>query len=497
MLNTIRQYRRLFLGILLLLILPSFVVVGAWDLVPSGSNPQAVAEIDGTPITKTELNQVHERRVAELLTQLGGAVRREQLETVAARGATLEQIIQAKLLNDIASDEGLTVSDSRMQQVIAQIPEFQKNGRYDYDQAKLVLQDQGYTPAKFEAELRGQLARELLPYWVSSGAVAPRKLVRRLAQSESEVRVVRLHLLTPAMAGAVEVTEDQINAAYEESRSKFQLPATVDVDVLLLKTEGSAARAESFTNLVFESPESLKPAAEALGLSVVRVRGLSANGTMADPKSVPAEVRSAVASPAALQQLFGEDGPVANEASRRSNTEALEAAPGVLLSMRVEAVQASRIQPLSEVRAALVQRLRDDKAAAKLLEMAEGWRNAPNGSLPGERRLELRRTDSAALQALAPNDKALAGRIANEVFGDQLVRGQRSVVSLGNSVLALELLDQQWAGESAPGVVAQLRPVIELLEQIDRKASLPGVIQAAEGPRGVERFPSRLEPETR
>lgn len=496
MLNTIRQYRRAFLGILLLLILPSFVVVGAWDLVPAGSNPQAVAEINGRAITKAEFTQIHERRVADILTQSAGAIRREQLDTPAARQATLEQIIQARMLNDIAVDSGLRVSEARMQQVISQIPEFQKDGRYSFEQAKLVLQDQGYTPARFEAELRDQLGRELLPSWVSGGAVAPRKLARRLSQSTTEVRVVKLHWLDASDAlgkNAQAPTEADIAAAYEQRKSEFQLPTRVDIEALILKSEGSASRVDTFTNLVFESPESLAPAADALGLKILRISGLAADGSVAGGTLPDADSRALVASPTLAKLVFGAEGMASSDKARKNNAEAFELSPGVLASFRVVAVQPERARPLAEVRGLLLRRLVEEKNQTELLAMADAWRTGKTTSLPAEKRLELRRDKPQVLLGVVGNNEALASRVANEVFGDQLLLGQKSVVALGNKVLALELLEQRWAPEGDAAVVAQLRAGLGLLEQIDRQIALPGVLQAAEKGRGVERFASRLE----
>jgi peptidyl-prolyl cis-trans isomerase D len=110
-----------------------------------------------------------------------------------------------------------------------------------------------------------------------------------------------------------------------------------------------AESAEAFINTVYEQPDSLKPAAERFKLP------LRASGWLARA-ATPEE--GVLASPKLRAALFSEDALKA-----RRNTDALEVAPGVLVSARVlEHVPAAQ-RKFEEVRAEIEKMLRAEEAA--------------------------------------------------------------------------------------------------------------------------------------
>lgn len=92
---------------------------------------------------------------------------------------------------------------------------------------------------------------------------------------------------------------------------------------------------EQFRNLVYEQSDSLKPAAEALGLRVETsgwlVRGEPGTGALASPKVVEAAF-----DPDVLEQ--------------GRNSQAIELSPNTLIALRVNTHEPSRQRPLAEVR---------------------------------------------------------------------------------------------------------------------------------------------------
>lgn len=109
--------------------------------------------------------------------------------------------------------------------------------------------------------------------------------------------------------------------------------------------------ATAFTNMVYEQPESLKPAIDRWKLvpqtaqNVTRVPAPGATGALANPKL--------------LEALFSADA-----VSKGRNTEAVEVAPSTLAAARVVKHQAARQRPLAEVRPQVRERLVAVQAAA-------------------------------------------------------------------------------------------------------------------------------------
>ena len=110
-----------------------------------------------------------------------------------------------------------------------------------------------------------------------------------------------------------------------------------------------AEAAEVFSNLVYEQSESLAPAAERFKLTVQRAQGVTRQFA-----PVPA-----LNNPRLLAALFADD-----SIKNRRNTEALETAPGVLVSARVLNHKPASQRPFDEVKGDIAKQLAQQEALA-------------------------------------------------------------------------------------------------------------------------------------
>src|SRR5712692_5270748 len=108
-----------------------------------------------------------------------------------------------------------------------------------------------------------------------------------------------------------------------------------------------AEAAEAFSNLVYEQPESLGPAAERFKLAVQRTQGVTRQSA-----PVPALNNARL-----LAALFADD-----SIKNRRNTEAVETAPSVLVSARVLDHKPSSLRPFDEVKGDLSKQLAQQEA---------------------------------------------------------------------------------------------------------------------------------------
>ncbi|MFM1849948.1 MAG: hypothetical protein RL446_787, partial [Pseudomonadota bacterium] len=179
MLEFIRGNRRILQFVLLIFIVPSFVVVGAWDLISPGAGQTTLATVDGQRIERPDWERAHRATLDGLVAQLGGQVSVGGLDTPASRVASLDRLIVDRMMAVASAQAGMAPSDETIKAVIAQIPEFQKQGRFDLETAKAFLAQRGLTTDQFEANLRADLATEMLPRALSDSAIASRSLARR------------------------------------------------------------------------------------------------------------------------------------------------------------------------------------------------------------------------------------------------------------------------------------------------------------------------------
>lgn len=115
------------------------------------------------------------------------------------------------------------------------------------------------------------------------------------------------------------------------------------------------AQAEKFTELVYQQSDSLKPAADALKLTVKQSDWVTRTGT-ADPL---------LNNPKLIEAAYSDD-----VLKAKHNSEAIEVAPGQLVSARVLEHKPASTQTLAEVSALISQKLKQEKALA--LALADG-----------------------------------------------------------------------------------------------------------------------------
>ena len=141
-----------------------------------------------------------------------------------------------------------------------------------------------------------------------------------------------------------------VRGGEKRSFESVRAEAEAEVQTQLAQKRFSEAAVE-FTNMVYEQPDSLKPAAEKFKLdlrtaqNVLRQPAPGVNGPLANPKF--------------LDALFGADA-----IRNKRNTEAVEIAPNTMVSGRIVKYEAAHQLPLADVKAKVRERLMTLQAAA-------------------------------------------------------------------------------------------------------------------------------------
>ena len=126
--------------------------------------------------------------------------------------------------------------------------------------------------------------------------------------------------------------------------------------------------AESFNDIVYEQSDSLKPAADKLGLEIQTVDGLTR-------KPNPALGAAPYNNEKFLTALFSTDA-----IKNKRNTEAVEVAPAVLVAGRVVEFKPASKRPLAEVEAQIRQRVTQEEALRLAREAGEAKLKAAKAS---------------------------------------------------------------------------------------------------------------------
>ncbi|HYA65673.1 MAG TPA: SurA N-terminal domain-containing protein, partial [Burkholderiaceae bacterium] len=165
-----------------------FVFSGIYGFTRFMSDDNTVAKIDGETITQQELEIAHRERVERMLQMLGPNADSRMFDAPQARASTLDVLLSEKAVQHEAARLHIAISDARLKELISAVPQFQQNGKFDYDTYLRLLQTRGFSEASFEARVRMDLGRQTLDAGVTAGAMAPRAVIERLLALQNERR---------------------------------------------------------------------------------------------------------------------------------------------------------------------------------------------------------------------------------------------------------------------------------------------------------------------
>ncbi len=245
--------------IIALLVVP-FATVGVYNYVTGGSDP-TVAEVNGDEITRRQLDYAVQQYQGQLREQLGDDYQRF-LDTVDAgllRRQQLERLVNETLVRQYIDAEGIHVSNAAVRREIQGIPAFRQDGRFSQEAYQRFLRGRGLSAGEFEARVRQGLRQQSVQGAIEQTAMTtPAELERVAALEFQERRFDVLRIDAEAVAGAVEISEDDIEAYYEANSERFERPQQVRIEYLSLTRDALAEAVSVSEEEVRERYESLR-----------------------------------------------------------------------------------------------------------------------------------------------------------------------------------------------------------------------------------------------
>jgi len=248
MFDFIRTHQRLMQLVLLLLILPSFVLIGVSGYTTYTSTDDTLVTLADTTISTQEFDQARRNQLDQYQRQFGEAFDPAMLDTETARRALLESLIDRHVIFNVARGQHFSVSDAALRQAIAAMPQFQEDGQFSPQRYNEWLNMVGATSRSFEESERSELAlgRVLSP--VATTARPPAPVVTGLRAALAATRRVRLHTFaaTQYRAGIV-LSDEAVQTWYAQHQNDFALPEYVNIQYLVLDEAAAMADLPSVT----------------------------------------------------------------------------------------------------------------------------------------------------------------------------------------------------------------------------------------------------------
>ncbi|EKE83810.1 SurA N-terminal domain-containing protein [Idiomarina xiamenensis] len=225
---------------ILVLIIFTFALAGISSYI-GGSAEVNVASVNGEDISKVEYDRAFDNERSRMQQQLG-----DFYDTLAAddgymqqmRRGVLEQLIEQKLAQQFAKDNGMRVSIEQVKKAIRDIPAFREAGQFSNDMYLLSLRQMGYTPERFAQAMQNDMVRsQLMQGVVTSSFMLPNELAtfQRLQGQTRSGEYVTL-AIEPFMQ-QVELDEQAVNDYYQANQAQFETPERVKVAYVEISRE--------------------------------------------------------------------------------------------------------------------------------------------------------------------------------------------------------------------------------------------------------------------
>ena len=240
MFDFVRAHMRLFQGILLLLILPSFAFVGmeGYTSMMDGANA-GVATVDGRKITQAEW-EAAQREQADNIRRQSPGIDAKLLDTPEIKHRALENLVNERTLQAEATQQHFTPSFQTVQDRIFNSPEFKDLRNPDGTVNKGILAAQGLTPTGFVERMRQSYALRQVMTPVETSTVAGAVNAKLAFDSLLQQREVQLQRFdVKDFAAKLAPTDAELEAFYKEpaNAAKFQLPESAQIQYVVLDLE--------------------------------------------------------------------------------------------------------------------------------------------------------------------------------------------------------------------------------------------------------------------
>jgi peptidyl-prolyl cis-trans isomerase D len=245
MFDTVRNNSKIMMGLLFLLIIPSFVMFGIEGYSRFNDRGVAVARVDGQKITQAEWDEAHKREVDRIRAQMPN-IDPKLLDSADARMGTLERLVAERVMSVAAQKQLLVTSDARLARELQQSPTITglrgADGKLDMERYRQLVASQGMTPEMFENQVRADLSNRQVLSPIQASALATGQQTDAALQAYLQRREIQLRRYAASdFAARVKPSDDELNAFYKANAERFRSVESADVEYLVLDVNSLTA----------------------------------------------------------------------------------------------------------------------------------------------------------------------------------------------------------------------------------------------------------------
>lgn len=244
MFDFVRRNTRILQLILVLLILPSFVLVGMEGYSQFTDNAGTVAKVGKQKVSQQEWDNAHRNFVERQRSQRPD-LDMSLFDRPEVKQQSLDALIREYVLLMAANDQHLAVPAGRIMRIFANDPQFAALRNPDGTVNKALLEARGMTPLQLETMLRQELTVAQVLGGVQASSHGSQASTRAAVDALFQVRDVQWQKFEPkAYMAQLAPTAEQLQAFYKDPANAGWLttPEQADVQYVVLDLDTLKAR---------------------------------------------------------------------------------------------------------------------------------------------------------------------------------------------------------------------------------------------------------------
>ena len=241
MFDFIRKHTKITMGLLFLLIVPSFVLFGLDGYSQNKDKSLVVAKVDGQEILQSEWDRAHLREVDKLKASMP-SLDAKLLDSPEAKYATLERLVRDRVLIAAVAKSKLSTSDQRLARELQSNPDIaalrRPDGTLDMERYKQLLGTQGMSPEMFEASVRTDLSTRQVLMGVMGSGFSANVAADTALNAYFEKRDIQIaRFATADYAAKLNPTDADLEQFYTANAGLFQAPEQANIEYVLFDVE--------------------------------------------------------------------------------------------------------------------------------------------------------------------------------------------------------------------------------------------------------------------
>ena len=246
------------LWVVVVVFILGFVYFSGSSSNPNDRTSQVIARVGSTEITGAEFQRSYQARLDNYREQYRGNLTPEMLRFLDLPRQVLDGMILRKLELEEAARLKLKVSNDEVARAVMTYPAFQQNGQFiGRDKYVQLLARYGYTPERFEEDLREDLLAAKYAELIRASIVVPdAELAREFSVRNDKATIEYVLIPSSRLESGVQPTDADLKAYYEKHRERYRKPVQRRIKYLLVdqsKVRGKVAPTEAELRAEYEA----------------------------------------------------------------------------------------------------------------------------------------------------------------------------------------------------------------------------------------------------